>query len=87
MRNPRRDAVEYAMLIAISSSMAVAFSIMLCVDYRSDENGQKQKIDFREPKAYNSSDAAKEFRRIRNRVGRGGSGGNGNDDHGPTPTN
>mmetsp|Transcript_20384 Transcript_20384/g.31463 ORF Transcript_20384/g.31463 Transcript_20384/m.31463 type:complete len:101 (+) Transcript_20384:275-577(+) len=68
MRNPRRDAAEYAILLALGASVTVGIGIMLTTDFRHDtETGKESKIDFRHAKPVNLQDAMKELRQLKYR--------------------
>mmetsp|Transcript_3638 Transcript_3638/g.5330 ORF Transcript_3638/g.5330 Transcript_3638/m.5330 type:complete len:101 (+) Transcript_3638:371-673(+) len=83
MRNPRRDAAEYAILLALGASVTVGIGIMLTTDFRHDsQTGKESKIDFKHAKPINLQDAMKELRQLKYRGigdirGKRGEGGDG----------
>ena len=52
MRNPRRDAIEYGILVTLTTAMAGAYGVILYLGMTPDENGnprKKMKVDLNEP--------------------------------------
>jgi len=52
MRNPRRDAIEYGILVTLTTVMAGAYGVILYLGMTPDENGnprKKMKVDLNEP--------------------------------------
>ena len=44
MGNPRRDALEYGVLITITASMATAYAFLLAYSSQSTPDGQRRKL-------------------------------------------
>lgn len=44
MGNPRRDAFEYGVLIALTSSMAVAYGLLIAYTQQRTPDGQRRKL-------------------------------------------
>ena len=44
MGNPRRDAVEYGVLITITTSMAAAYAFLLAYSNQTGADGKRQKL-------------------------------------------
>ncbi|KAL3817277.1 hypothetical protein ACHAXA_003198 [Cyclostephanos tholiformis] len=44
MGNPRRDAFEYGVLIGLTSSMAVAYGLLIAYTQQRDPDGQRRKL-------------------------------------------
>lgn len=70
MGNPRRDAVEYGILLAMTTSCAVACGIMLATNF--NEDGKKKRVDLNE--TVDLGQAMKELRKFWSGAGGGGNG-------------
>jgi hypothetical protein len=44
MGNPRRDALEYGVLIALTSSMAVAYGLLIAYTQQREPDGQRRRL-------------------------------------------
>jgi len=44
MGNPRRDALEYGVLIALGSSMAVAYGLLIAYTQQREPDGQRRRL-------------------------------------------
>lgn len=45
MRNPRREAIEYGILVTLTTAMAGAYGVILYLGMTPDENGKPRKLD------------------------------------------
>jgi hypothetical protein len=44
MGNPRRDALEYGVLIALTSSMALAYGLLIAYTQQREPDGQRRRL-------------------------------------------
>jgi len=45
MRNPRRDAIEYGVLVTLTTMMVGAYGVMIYLGATPDENGKPRKLE------------------------------------------
>lgn len=78
MRNPRRDAIEYGVLVTLTTMMAGAYGVIIYLGMTPDENGKPrkmEKVDLNAP-----VDIRGALRELRYGKGFGGGGGSGKDE-------
>lgn len=78
MRNPRRDAIEYGVLVTLTTMMVGAYGVMIYLGATPDENGKPrklEKVDLNAP-----VDIRGALRELRYGKGFGGGGGVGSKD-------
>jgi hypothetical protein len=44
MGNPRRDAIEYGVLIGLTSSMAIAYGLLIAYTQQRDADGKRRRL-------------------------------------------
>eukprot|EP00540_Astrosyne_radiata_P009030 CAMPEP_0116826146 /NCGR_PEP_ID=MMETSP0418-20121206/2366_1 /TAXON_ID=1158023 /ORGANISM="Astrosyne radiata, Strain 13vi08-1A" /LENGTH=76 /DNA_ID=CAMNT_0004454747 /DNA_START=23 /DNA_END=253 /DNA_ORIENTATION=+ len=71
MRNPRRDALEYGILLATTASVAVAYGVLAYVRFNNVDPERKLRVDLTKPVDFR--EAARELRELGRRR-RGGDG-------------
>ena len=45
MRNPRRDAIEYGVLVTLTTMMVGAYGVIIYLGMTPDENGKPRKLE------------------------------------------
>jgi hypothetical protein len=79
--NPRRDAIEYGILLTVATSLSVGFGLLVYMKYNEDgENGPpRQRLDMNAP-----LDLQQAWRELQNYGRNGGGGGGGNAGNNPS---
>jgi len=78
MGNPRRDALEYGVLITLGSSMAVAYGLLIAYTQQREPDGQRRRLPRVDLDAsVDLREAWNELRDFGGGVVRGGGGGGG----------